>query len=47
MPSVLFEPAIPAIDRPQIYALDCSATGTVSATLLPLHVPRTLKEPSY
>jgi hypothetical protein len=27
MPSAGFEPAIPAIDRPQTYTLDCTATG--------------------
>jgi hypothetical protein len=27
MPSVGFEPAIPAIERPQIYALDRTAIG--------------------
>jgi hypothetical protein len=27
MPSVGFEPAIPATKRPQIYALDRAATG--------------------
>jgi hypothetical protein len=28
MPPAEFEPAIPAIDQPQVYALDCTATGT-------------------
>jgi hypothetical protein len=29
MPSAGFEPAIPATERPQTYALDCVATGIV------------------
>jgi hypothetical protein len=30
MPSAVFETAIPAIERPQTYALDRAATGIVS-----------------
>ena len=30
MPPAGFEPAIPASDRPQTHALDCSSTGTGS-----------------
>jgi len=34
MPPVGFEPAIPASERPQTYALDRAATGTGEACIL-------------
>ena len=38
MPSAGFEPAIPALERPQMYGLDRTATGSVSAGIYYLHI---------